>query len=119
MGFSKYLWRYIHDMKLKRPQGKGILREISPDGYYEDKQSTPLKVKTEEQVYEEEKAETSFDYKSFKKVLKQYVIEKIVVIIDMISEFTKYMKKKDKAEGKVDIKANLQKTINEYEVLIK
>ena len=91
----------------------------SPDGYYDERQSNPVKVKTEDEVFEEEKSETSFDYMSFKKVLKQFVIEKSVVIIDLTSEYTKFMKKKDKAEGKIDIKANLQKTINEYETLIK
>lgn len=47
------------------------------------------------------------------------MLEKSIVAVDLINEYSKYLKKKEKESGKVDLKASLQKTIDDYELLVK
>ncbi len=61
----------------------------------------------------------NFDYSTFKRVLKNYLIEKKVVIVDLNNEYSKHLKKRENDQGKTDLKQSLQKSINEYEKLAK
>jgi len=54
-----------------------------------------------------EKLNTTFDYSLFKKVLKLFIEEKEVVVIDLTAEYTKHMKKLDKELANKDIKKSL------------
>ena len=50
----------------------------------------------EDEVYEEEKQTMLIEWVVFKRVLKKFIRDKKIVVIDLNSEYTKYMKKKEK-----------------------
>ena len=73
----------------------------------------------EDECQDEESESTFFTRKIFKHILKQFADTKNIVVIDLVSEYTKHMKKADNDKAKVDLEANLLKTIAEYENMLK
>ena len=122
--FQLYVWRQIHISKLKKQDEeymimKSILRELSPDGYYNERGQTERRVKFEDEGFDAAKSYTLTDYQSFRKVLKNFIKSKNVVVIDLISEYTEQMKIVQKELAKIDLKANLLRTIKEYEAMLR
>eukprot|EP00347_Sterkiella_histriomuscorum_P016688 403352238 len=119
--FKRYLWNFIHQQQIQNrlQTQKKILRQLSPDGYYDQRSQNEKKVYFDDELFKLEKSQTFFDFPIFKKVLKEFIQNKSVVAVDLNSEYTKYLKKKEKEQGNKDVRLNLQRTIQEYENLIK
>ena len=118
--FKHYLWRYLHDFKIVNDNPfkralKRTFRGVSPEGYFDVRPENPRKVHFEDEIFKRDKNQTTFDYRQFKRALRQFIQDKKVVAVDHTNEYTKFMKKKDKEQVKNDLKAHLQKTIEEYE----
>lgn len=80
-----HIWNYEHNKKnssyvnrkdeqdLVKLQLKSILKDVSPEGYYDDRISTGIRVLFKEEAFYTEKDEISITYDTFKKCLFDFI----------------------------------------------
>ena len=96
------------------------LKVASPDGYFDEARKPVDKfARFEEEVFAVNMETTAFNFKTFKKIIKKFCVDKKIIAVDLTSEYSKHLKKLAKKNAKTDIRHNLQKTISEYDVILK
>ena len=73
----------------------------------------------EDEQAEVEREETLFTYKQFKANLREFMELKKVIAVDLTEEYSKKLRKLEQNPNLIDLKAQLLKTIQEYEDLLR
>lgn len=58
------------------------------------------------------------EFRTFKNLLKQFIAEKKVVVMDLSSEYSEHVDKLEEEKRNNDLKLHLTKTIKEYEDMV-